>query len=67
MIERVTDAIEKEGGLEIGNAFAYRLARAAVAAMREPTDAMCEDAKPHDGSRESIWIAMIDEVLKETV
>lgn len=39
------------------------IGRAVIEAMREPTDNMCENAKPHGGSRYEIWLAMIDEAL----
>lgn len=43
-------------------------ARAAIAAMREPTDAMCRAGNSKafitDGSTEDVWQAMIDAALK---
>lgn len=64
MIERVSSAIYSDL-CGIGAATwedSSRIARAAIEAMREPTDEMCNTI-PHDGSRYSIYTAMIDDAL----
>lgn len=41
-----------------------QLMRAAIEAMREPTDAMIDAGTPHLSIAEHAWRAMIDEALK---
>lgn len=63
MVERVARAIAKE----IGSSFVHydhrEMARAAIAAMREPTDHMLMASGPHR-TQKAKWQAMIDEALK---
>ena len=73
MVERVAEAIAKSrhgeslwwtgetGGLRQS---AIDDARAAVAAMREPTQAMVQTVDPAFDHVEFIWQTMIDEALK---
>jgi hypothetical protein len=76
MVERVALALMEEGGL---SAIPARgLARIVIAAMREPTENMADDAREHwdlmpvpEGARNkrspiitrAIWVAMIDAAL----
>lgn len=74
MVERVAKALAKEDGL--GHDFwrqCIPAARAAIEAMREPTDAMCDaadalDRVEHDVLKTALpfdaWIAMVDEALR---
>ena len=89
MVERVARAIEQEFGPIYGHRLlgefgarhqdAVSCARAAIAAMREPTEAMMDlgatvrgnhqpFGSPHDWNNDTncagIWRAMIDEALK---
>lgn len=72
MIETVRVALDSELTLILGPkfapAFAQRLARAAIKAMREPTlsmkDAGHRQANPMH-TPEGIWRAMIDEALRD--
>ena len=66
MIERVADAIQHQMGSD--DNMPEDFARAAIAAMREPTPEMIftGDAFEPDGiSAEAIWVAMIDAALEE--
>jgi hypothetical protein len=83
MVERVARAILKEAAmlnspeiqddltdgfrLNVSRVWAKRYARAAIEAMREPTEAMLvEVAEPGDMLRTaSVWQAMIDAALHE--
>jgi hypothetical protein len=72
MVERVAQAIGAKVGDFIDaagwlgpetHAMGLERARAAIASMREPTDAMAlVDTDPEDSTR--IWVKMIDEALK---
>jgi len=77
MIERVAQAIS--GVIPAGNDYATDAARAAIEAMREPTDEMlCDGAEagdhgvlngelhPERRSVGLVWYGMIDAALKET-
>ena len=73
MIERVARALadaERDRRPSMAEPFAETLARAALAAMREPTDAMVDAAwtswEDREGSKGfvGVWQAMIDEALK---
>jgi hypothetical protein len=71
MIERVARAIYVVDAQDTDGAGVYqRMARAAITAMREPTDAMLE-FRLFFGSGEAcqwaplVWRAMIDEALEE--
>ena len=72
MVGQVALALMEEGGLSA--TAAHGLARIAIAAMREPTEAMIEaryDQEPPDQpidkhSAVAVWQAMIDAALKET-
>jgi hypothetical protein len=70
MLERVAKAISCDGFVDDGD---RRAARAAVEAMREPTEAMCK-AGAHSMDRDygddsitadEMWSAMIDAILRE--
>lgn len=71
MVERVKAevfrAIAGQPGALITNDAAERAARAAIAAMREPTEAMLEDGRGEDTSMHApvavIYTAMIDAAL----
>lgn len=78
MVERVADRIWKSHGWALGDdvdfADVLKIARAAIEAMREPTEAMAvagEDvvAAPFVGGRltdpSAVWSAMIDAAQKE--
>lgn len=74
MVERVADAIEQHiwtesGAAEVKRAMALVIAKTAIAAMREPTGAMCDAA--HAGSAPgdangfyAMWEQAIDEALR---
>ncbi len=62
MIGKVVKAIMAE---ETGSPGQYEaMARAAIEAMREPTDAMCEAAEWHQQSDVNNYQRAIDEALK---
>lgn len=72
MVERIARAIEAESNYVISQHHAKALARAAIAAMREPTDAMldvaCEQTlEPEIYRIDAVeqWQGMIDEALKD--
>ena len=72
MIERVADAIATVGLDSDGDNLAERQARAAIAAMREPTEAMiaCKDdvmmfLEISPSWLGSVWQAMIDVALND--
>lgn len=74
MVERVADALAGKSRIETTRTYWLTMARAAIAAMREPTEAMSSvqyyadfgekglQLSPDDQS--GIWRAMIDEALK---
>lgn len=71
MIERVASAIARSaravgGGYVSGDEFPWEdAARAAIAAMREPTEAMVAEARRNNHPRdEETWRTMIDAALK---
>ena len=68
MVERVARAIVAEYGPDGWDADDYRrMARAAIAAMREPTDAMIDVLNRHaqcEGFIEEGWRAAMDEALR---
>jgi hypothetical protein len=71
MIERVAVAIEEAYGdsdyVELHRAEAIKLARAAIEAMREPTQAMvdaCDINIPTEGMITGVWNDMIEAALK---
>jgi hypothetical protein len=67
MVERVARAIALHHDIDgIDSWWKYKAgARAAIAAMREPTNAMLWDAYPEQiHTAKAIWQAMIDEALK---
>lgn len=68
MIERVANAIEALSSGEMGSPIydpQYgSIARAAIAAMREPTGDMCIVGPAWNSDARGIWQAMIDEALK---
>lgn len=69
MVDRVARALV-ERGVEYDDQTLERMARAAIAAMREPTEAMIEagQAEEWTGKREaveSVWGAMIDAALAD--
>lgn len=49
-----------------GRAYAYDQARAAIAAMREPTQKMLAAGFHDDESNRDFWISMIDAALEES-
>jgi|AmaraimetFIIA100_FD_contig_41_5707065_length_408_multi_3_in_0_out_0_1 hypothetical protein len=63
MIERVARAIAKSQGVEDTWRGYMAETRAAIAAMREPTEAMAHAGDQHAGR--DAWQAMIDAALKE--
>lgn len=73
MVERVAKAIEAEvdklNDVRNIQGFYEEIARAAIAAMREPTDGMVETAFSLLPDRDpwpiAVWRAMIDESLRE--
>lgn len=76
MIERVARTLEPQAwrALGIGDTLAYknrrtsslRKARAAIEAMREPTDAMADEGyRAIAKGADAVWIAMIDAALKD--
>ena len=71
MVQRAADAIHAAAGDEMGEKRRREVARAVIAAMREPTEAMInagwEDGNNGYGEGEEmapIWRAMIDEALR---
>jgi len=62
MIERVARAISRAEASDIMWEAFVPEARAAIAAMREPTEEMC-GAGFHDANYMAIWQAMIDAAL----
>jgi hypothetical protein len=68
MVERVAQALaDAEYRSYDGDANHYEMARAAIAAMREPTDDMICAAKDEDMAWNvgDVWRAMIDEALAD--
>jgi len=65
MIERVARAICKTENTVYGWQHYEDCARAAIQAMREPTEAMRVEGVRHHDTVESIWQAMIDEALED--
>lgn len=69
MIERVGEALRKEClevfGSTWSNDVAWRFARTAIKAMREPTEAMKGATYMRDWEALEIWQAMVDAALKE--
>ena len=71
MVERVARAIRKHeidtgaSTANIGVGVYLPLARAAIEAMREPTDAMLKVGPPFPYMDEYVWKTMIDEALNE--
>ena len=69
MIERVARALLDEDRSAFTSDYYQRMARAAIAAMREPTPAMLHagvDFRERNARTERIWQAMIDAALNET-
>ncbi len=66
MVERVARAIQEGIPLEPTWEDCLGLARDAIAAMREPTEAMILRGEEDQYRVEYIWRYMIDESLKET-
>ena len=68
MVERVAEEIlgRVPFGYGMTRYEAEKYARSAIAAMREPTNAMINAGSPFDGhlTAEAVWEAMIDEALK---
>ena len=69
MVERVAKALAREydrdpetDNVGLGTQLSTAMARAAIAAMREPTEAMLYAGWQEDSS---IWRAMIDAALKD--
>ena len=68
MIERVARALLVADRSAITPDYYQRMARAAIEAMREPTEAMLDagvNFRERNARTEQIWQAMIDEALKE--
>lgn len=70
MVERVARAIyAHDFMLPVGWEGSQIIARAAIAAMREPLPEMAEAGRQHincgNGDAEPVWEAMIDEALRE--
>lgn len=42
-----------------------QFARAAIKAMREPTEAMCDAGDEYNGNDRAVWQSMIDAALKD--
>lgn len=71
MVERVVVAISSEMGINRNNPVCHCAAREALAAMREPTEAMIEEGR-HAGAGDfavgktdarEVWVTMIDAAL----
>lgn len=67
MIERVAIAIEEANLKASGDEDYTPLARAAIEAMREPTDAMVDALEGYDSSPVSLYERAIDAALNEQV
>lgn len=69
MVERVGEALRNEClavfGSTWSNDVAWRFARTAIKAMREPTEAMKGATYMRDWEALEIWQAMVDAALKE--
>ena len=68
MIERVARALLVADRSAITPDYYQRMARAAIEAMREPTEAMLDagvNFRERNARTEQIWQAMIDAALKE--
>ena len=65
MIEQVARALLVADRSAITPDYYQRMARTAIEAMREPTEAMIDAAPISDEEAAEIWPAMIDEALKE--
>lgn len=68
MVERVARVLSVEGDgwcLEVSDQCAAALARAAIAAMREPTERMWAAGNAAEATGGTEWIAMVDAALGE--
>ena len=65
MVERVAQALQQEmGTAAFDEATSFALARAAIAAMREPTEEMLDAWARAPGAIKAGWQAMIDAALE---
>jgi len=65
MVERVARALQQEmGTAPFDEATSFALARAAIAAMREPTEEMIDGWIRAPGAIKGGWQAMIDAALE---
>jgi hypothetical protein len=67
MVKRVAQALQQETGTApLDETAAFALARAAIAAMREPTQEMLDAWLRAPGAIREGWQAMVDCALRET-
>jgi hypothetical protein len=66
MVKRVAQALQQERTAPFDETAAFALARAAIAAMREPTEEMIDAWISAPGAIKGGWQAMIDCALRET-
>ena len=67
MVKRVAQALQQEmGTAPFDETASFTLARAAIAAMREPTKEMLDAWIKAPGAIKAGWQAMVDAALEET-